>query len=155
MSGMNVSAAAKRKQRLRKQKKLPKLSKPLMFTPLQHMQSCLIHPEPHPLPSHRPSKLTDLSIHEYFHEKNSAKGLDHIKQSADGRCDYVTYLYGLLMISRRSMTEGKRYLSTLGWKINKRRADQWWTKVKKSLKRFDIKRKNRYVHNMFLLKPAN
>ncbi|KAF3529799.1 hypothetical protein DY000_02041585 [Brassica cretica] len=39
-----------------------------------------------------------------------AKGLEHLKQSIDGRCNYGTYIYGLLMISRVSMAEGKRYL---------------------------------------------
>ena len=70
------------------------------------MQMCLVNKNPH---AHYIK-----GIHEYFHEKHSAKGLEHLKQSIDGRCNYGTYIYGLFMISRVSMAEGKQYLSTIG-----------------------------------------
>ncbi|KAG5388239.1 hypothetical protein IGI04_029780 [Brassica rapa subsp. trilocularis] len=93
-------------------------------------------------------------VHEYFGRNNVAQGLDHLKRSADGKCDVATYLYGLLMLSRGNMHEGRRYLSTLGWNTNMKRAEQCWTNVKKSLKRFHITMEDWYVENMFLLKPA-
>lgn len=93
-------------------------------------------------------------VHEYFGRNNVAQGLDHLKRSADGKCDVATYLYGLLMLSRGNMHEGRRYLSTLGWNTNMKRAEQCWTNVKKSLKRFHITMEDCYVENMFLLKPA-
>lgn len=93
-------------------------------------------------------------IFEYFHNRNSALGLRHLKRSADGKFDTATYLYGLLMIARGDWVRGKRYLLKLGWKSSMRKADQCWTQVKKSLKQFHIEREDCFVDNMFLLKPA-
>ncbi|KAG2311532.1 hypothetical protein Bca4012_025852 [Brassica carinata] len=36
-------------------------------------------------------------MHDYFHNNNTKKRLDHLRRSADVMCDNGTYLYGLLM----------------------------------------------------------
>lgn len=93
-------------------------------------------------------------LKEYFHFGNTAKGLFHLRSSADGDYANATYMYGLLMLSRGNLKEGKRYMATLGWRDNKQQVDRCWRRIRRSLRHFDISMKKRYVRNMLLLKPS-
>lgn len=93
-------------------------------------------------------------LKEYFHFHNTSKGLSHLRRAADGYNDNATYMYGLLMMCRGSIDEGKQYVDALGWKDDKTRVDRCWRRIKRSLRGFDIVMKKRYVRNMLLLKPS-
>lgn len=81
----------------------------------------------------------------YFYFKNAAKGLFHFRRSADGNYANNMYMYGLLMMSRENLDEGKQYMATLGWEGNKQQIDHFYGRIERSLHHFDIAMKRRYV----------
>ncbi|KAF2563685.1 hypothetical protein F2Q70_00018105 [Brassica cretica] len=76
---------------------------------------------------------------QYFQCRKSIKGLDHLRQSADGNYDNGTYIYGILMLCRGNFAEGQYYLDMLSWKTNQDRTTQCLTMLKQSLKAIRVR----------------
>ncbi|CAG7887718.1 unnamed protein product, partial [Brassica rapa] len=88
----------------------------------------------------------------YFY-RTSIKGLNHLRQSADGNYDNGTYIYGTLMLCRGNFGEGKKYLDKLSWKTNQVRTAQCLTMVKNSLKKIRAILKTKYLTNTATMEP--
>lgn len=90
---------------------------------------------------------------QYFQCRKSIKGLDHLRQSADGNYDNGTYIYGILMLCRGNFAEGQYYLDMLSWKTNQDRTTQCLTMLKQSLKAIRVSVKAKYVANTDTMEP--
>ncbi|ESQ50126.1 hypothetical protein EUTSA_v10002164mg [Eutrema salsugineum] len=93
------------------------------------------------------------SILEYFQHNNPTLGLEHLKTSADSSYKNGIYLYGILMLCRGEMDEGKAYLDKLQWKENKKTADQCWRSIQTSLQGIPVIKKSRYRNTLRNNKP--
>lgn len=92
-------------------------------------------------------------IKEYFYNHNTTNGLLHLQQSADGSYKEGIYLYGIVMLCRGNIEEGKSYIDKLGWKENKKTADRCWRKVQISLRDIFVVKKRRYRQSLRNNKP--
>ncbi|CAH2070117.1 unnamed protein product [Thlaspi arvense] len=93
-------------------------------------------------------------ILEYFHKNNTITGLQHLKLAARGSYSEGMHLYGIILLSRGEMEEGKAYLDQLGWQHSKTRGDRCWRNIKKSLHGVRVLRLPAYRETIRVMKPT-
>lgn len=92
-------------------------------------------------------------ILQFFYWNNLDEGLLHLRKSAEGMYVPGTLIYGVLMLCLGNMDEGKAYIDTLEWKINKNRVNKSSSTIKKSLPRVNFTFSGLYQRDMWKLEP--
>ncbi|KAF8096419.1 hypothetical protein N665_0309s0045 [Sinapis alba] len=105
------------------------------------------------LRSENPAAHFIEGIKHFFVQDSTTMGLFHLKKSSEGSYDNGTYLYGLLLLCTGNRQEGRMSLRSLGWEVNKRRADRCWRATRLSLRNIIIIPKNEYTANLTMNRP--
>lgn len=87
-------------------------------------------------------------ILEYLHRDNIDVGLQHLKEAADGSYTDSIYLYGIIMLCRGQMEEGKTYLDKLEWQQSMEIGDRCWQNIKRSLHGVRVRRLPIYMETI-------
>ncbi|CAH8285165.1 unnamed protein product [Eruca vesicaria subsp. sativa] len=100
------------------------------------------------LKSDHPAAHYVEGIKQFFIYDNRHKGLLHLKKASEGSYDNATYLYGILKLCMGRIEEGKAVLATLGWETDKRRTNEAWNEVKKSMRVVFVIKKPEYLASL-------